>query len=235
MSFPIFITKAIPERQVYMKTYCTNCRKEINRKPSKINNGNNFCCKECEQLFRKGKSKGKSKSNDIIIIGDYSILKINNNLVGPTDIIIDTEDIDKIKQYYWNLRVDRRHPNCKPYVESHILGKRIHLHRLITDCPDGMVVDHIDGNNYNIRKSNLSLVIQHLNTLNRNNTSHLRYDKRGRCYIVSVSIKGKTKYICYTRDIEEANRYAEQLNDDLKNLRIDKILNSKCKCISKIL
>ena len=176
----------------------------------------------------------KMKTNDIVTCDDYSIIKINNNLVGSVDIIIDTEDVDKIKNYFWNLRVDRRHPDCKPYVESHTGNKRTHLHRLITDCPKGMVVDHIDGDNYNNRKSNLRIISQHLNTLNRNKTSHLRYDKRGRCYIVSVRIKGKVKYICYTRDIEEANRYAEQLNDDLKNLRIDKILNSKCKCISKL-
>ena len=107
------------------------------------------------------------KRNNIFIKEDFAIIEIKNNLLGNLDCIIDIEDVDKVKDYFWNVRYDKRHPNCTIYVETHKNKKRIHLHRLLTNCPKDMVVDHIDGNGLNNKKSNLRICTQSVNCINR--------------------------------------------------------------------
>lgn len=173
-----------------------------------------------------------TKSNEIIIKKNYAIIKIlcqgkNYNC------LIDKEDIDIIKPYYWHLRIDKRHPNCTPYVESiKFINKkriRIHLHRLIMECPQNMVVDHINHNGLDNRKENLRICNQKTNTRNRKTSSHINYVKRDDIYNVSFYINGKAKYLCYTRDIKEAKYYAKLGEELFKNNKIEELLNIPCK------
>ncbi len=145
---------------------CSNCGKKYQSKNNRIYN-NCFCCKKCESEFRKGKYNGERKYNDILIKDDYALIKINNSTLGEIETLIDIEDIDKVKEYYWNVRIDKRHPNCTLYVESRSNKKRIHLHRVITNCPQNMVVDHIDGNGLNNKKDNLRVCTQAVNCANK--------------------------------------------------------------------
>lgn len=84
-----------------MVTYiCSNCGKIIERKFSRkdLNYKNHFCCKKCEAKYRKNKPKENKKQNEIIIKKDYAIIKVENNLFGKFDCLIDIEDIEKINQ-----------------------------------------------------------------------------------------------------------------------------------------
>lgn len=199
------------------KLKCSNCGKEIQSK-KKARYTNSFCSKKCESEFRKGKLTRERKQNEIVINNDYAIIKIQNNQKGKLDCFIDIEDIEKVKNYYWNIRYDKRHPNSTMYVESHkrLNGKnvRIHLHRLITNCPDKYVVDHINGNGLDNRKNNLRVVTQKSNTLNRifsNRTLPTGVILDGRSKNTSpyiVTFQGK--YIGRFKDVESAkNKYLE--------------------------
>lgn len=97
-------------------------------------------------------------------------LKIkNSNLVA----IIDDEDYLKVKDYVWRLTRKKYNDGSNYlYVSSHIniakyKTKTVYLHRIITDCPAGLVVDHIDGNTLDNRKSNLKICTQSENCKNR--------------------------------------------------------------------
>jgi hypothetical protein len=46
----------------------------------------------------------------------------------------------------------------KGYVAAKIDGKEIRLHRFITDCPEGLEVDHLDENKLNNCRWNLEIV-----------------------------------------------------------------------------
>ena len=192
---------------------CSYCGKEIKRFPCEIIK-NSFCSKECEKNFRKGKSIGQKKFNEIIIKDNYAIIKINNNLLGELDCLIDIEDIEKIKKYYWNIRYDKRHPKCTVYVEAHYLHKRIHLHRLLTNCPEKLVVDHINGNGLDNRKSNLRIVTQRQNTCNRTHKEirGVYFNKRDNYYITQVSNKVFGRF----RTKEEAIELRKKLNELIK-------------------
>lgn len=76
-------------------------------------------------------------------------------------LIIDYEDYDLVKQYKWSAA----HRGSRYYVETR--RNRTKIHRLIMNCPKGMVVDHIDGNLLNNCRSNLRICSVLENNMNR--------------------------------------------------------------------
>lgn len=97
------------------------------------------------------------KHNIYEIKGDYvELYTFNTN----NKFVIDFEDLEKIKEYCW-------FENNKGYIMNRTNHKNIMLHRLITNCPNDKVVDHIDHNTLNNRKSNLKICSQKENMQNR--------------------------------------------------------------------
>jgi hypothetical protein len=75
--------------------------------------------------------------------------------------IVDAEDYAELSKYKWYVT---RHGGNKYACRC---GKRILMHRVIMKPPRGMVVDHIDGNGLNNRRSNLRICTQGQNSCNR--------------------------------------------------------------------
>jgi hypothetical protein len=87
--------------------------------------------------------------------------------------IVDAEDFDRLKQYQWHAC------KCKStfYACRAEGGRTIRMHRQIMCAPKGLLVDHIDHNGSNNRKSNLRLCTHAQN-----------------CYNQQVSSTGSSKY-----------------------------------------
>lgn len=81
---------------------------------------------------------------------------------------IDIPDMEKIQQYYWQV-------NSNGYVRTNINNKEVLLHRFLINAPDDKIVDHINRDPLDNRKSNLRLceTIENARnkSLNRKNTS----------------------------------------------------------------
>lgn len=79
--------------------------------------------------------------------------------------IIDAEDLPLVSNYCWHVS---HGGSGLYYVESSAKGsrKKVKLHRLVTNCPDGMEVDHRDRNPLNNRKNNLRVVTHKQNMEN---------------------------------------------------------------------
>lgn len=77
--------------------------------------------------------------------------------------IIDSDDADKVGRWNWacGSYAFRIH-NCP------VLGRRVHMtiHRVVMDAPPGLEVDHINGNRFDNRKSNLRLATHRQNGCN---------------------------------------------------------------------
>lgn len=82
--------------------------------------------------------------------------------------IVDDEDYEWISKLNWQAS-KRRDGKCFYAVSK----GGIRMHRLILDCPDELIVDHINGNGLDNRKCNLRIGTQSLNCVNRKTTPGL--------------------------------------------------------------
>lgn len=84
--------------------------------------------------------------------------------------IIDLADFDRVANFSWT--VHQSSTQKKPYVKaciSKVGGKQTFalLHRFVLDAAPGTIVDHINGNPLDNRRSNLRLVTPAENVFNR--------------------------------------------------------------------
>lgn len=135
-----------------------------------------------KELMRDVPSRAK-KENTYVIENDVVYLyDVNQNCY-----IIDAEDLPRVKGLYF--RKFR-----KGYAIATLRGlkakKNVFLHRYIMDCSEGMVVDHIDHNVFNNRKSNLRICTIAENTYNRANVKGVKQTSSGK-WLASIFKDGK--------------------------------------------
>ena len=156
------------------------------------------------------KTSRPKKLNEIIVEGD--IAKIICYRKGEAyEVLIDAEDVDKVKDYTWNVHSKRLY--CYTLLNKSNTG----LHRYIMNAPEGMVVDHINGDTLDNRKCNLRICTQQENLMNRpkpkNNTSGRKgvyWDKTYNKWKVCIKINGKQKHLAYFDNKEDAVKLREE-------------------------
>lgn len=133
-----------------------------------------------------------------------------DHIVGIFDngkeLLIDKEDLEIVSARQWFI-------DSGGYASTGFQSHRTRLHRLLLSgsIPDGMVVDHINRNKLDNRRSNLRICEQVVNTRNvglkKNNTSGVPgvfYDKRAHKWRAQISYQGRTKQIGIFDDYEDA-------------------------------
>jgi hypothetical protein len=119
--------------------------------------------------------------------------------------MVDPEDYDELMKRRWTL--NRNRGNL--YAIRRVKRRQILMHRVIMNAPDGMVVDHIDGNGLNNCKSNLRICTREQNRYNtrpRGGMSHFK----GVTYRKSVD--KYTAVIGYKRDKFEIGEFDDPLD-----------------------
>lgn len=128
-----------------------------------------YCTKHYAQIQHHGKIIDTSyNKNEIIEHDDYAeiiVRKKDGTIKGIA--IIDLDDVDRCRRFKWGM-----------YSNGYFYGSinkilRIRLHRFIMNAGDyslNNIVDHIDRNPANNRKSNLRIVNSTIN--NRNKKVH---------------------------------------------------------------
>lgn len=121
-------------------------------------------------------------------------------------VIIDDEDFSKISQYKWHIHKS----GTKDYARAWINGRREYMHRFIMQ---GDLIDHINGNGLDNRKSNLRLADKSLNAINSkirsdNSTGYrgVTFNKKTKKYMAEISRNGKRTYLGLFNTAEEAHR-----------------------------
>lgn len=103
----------------------------------------------------------KKKYNEIITKENYSIMIVKHK--GKIlEVLIDNEDVEKIVSVgSWHAILDKTLQIPSFYIAhrfSNKNGKGVYkLHRLIMNCPRDKVIDHINHNTLDNRKSNLRI------------------------------------------------------------------------------
>lgn len=146
------------------------------------------------------------------------------------NVLIDTEDLPKLLSDGGSWCVDLPY-ECKelarkPYAirnASTTNGKRkfVKLHRELVNAPDEYLVDHINGNTLDNRKSNLRVTDQIVNQLNRKSANRnsktgvkgVHFDNTREKWIGAIQINGKARRKRFS-NFDDALDYVTKLREE---------------------
>jgi hypothetical protein len=190
-----------------------------------------LCEKHSMQYKRHGKISKRTRfdKNEIVIVDDFAEIYLydkNQNIVGKTKI--DTDDVDKCKNYKFFLKISK---GGKQYVQQRI--GRMHLSHIVTGFvkQKGYEIDHINGDSLDNRKENLRIVTHQHNMMNQrvlpsNNTSGeigVTWNKRVGRWDAQLKLNGKHIYLGTYDNIEDA--IAARKNGEIKYFGEYKTIN----------
>ena len=177
-----------------------DCGNEVKTSKGELTSGHTKSCGCYNRECTVKRNKESIKHNKYI--------KRDNYIEGITrkgeSFLIDNESLELCKKYTWWL-------NNSGYIETRIEQKRVFLHRLLTNCPSDMIVDHINRNPLDNRLENLRIVTSSQNVMNSNIRSDNALGIKGvtrkkDCdrYEAHICKDGKDYYLGLFRDLEEA-------------------------------
>lgn len=185
---------------------CPICGKESYKRQSEIQ-PTNYCSKKCYQA-----TLNKSQ---YITEGEITKIIIPNKTKGEVVAFIDTKNLEKVRPFSWALERNN-------YVSHR--GRRVYvkLHRLITNCPDDMQVDHIDRNPLNNLENNLRICtpsenMQNKSKISKHNKScgvkNITWSKKENKWIVTIQIQNTRKQIGKFVNLEDAKIAAQEARE----------------------
>jgi hypothetical protein len=128
------------------------------------------------------------------------------------EAIIDAADAPLVEGFNWSAMVAPRSVYAKRNDRTGDKARTVQMHRVILSEPEGLEVDHIDGDGLNNTRDNLRVATkaqnQHNRRINRDNTSGLKgvswCKHAGKCQ-ARITINGKLKHLGYFNTKEEAH------------------------------
>lgn len=150
--------------------------------------------------------------NDYRIDGETTVIQVIRK--GEIhEVFIDTTDLEFLSEFRGTWHLDNR-----GYIKRVIKGKLELMHRVLMNPPNDMVVDHIDGNPLNNRKSNLRVVTWGQNTQNITSNKRSKTGIRGvslenrwrERWRARVRVNGKDVDLGYFKTKEEAEAAAKR-------------------------
>lgn len=147
------------------------------------------------------------------VCGDIAYIPLSKGM----EAIVDSSDVPILMNSNWCLQ-RRCYPDgsvrSQYAVTQFFDGKKqsVRMHNVVFGhIPHGYVVDHINGNSLDNRRSNLRLATYHQNNCNskrpRNNKSGVKgvsWVERDKRWRASIGVKGKSVYLGYFVNIEDA-------------------------------
>jgi hypothetical protein len=131
--------------------------------------------------------------------------------------IVDSADYEWLREFRW---VAHKSPHTDTWYAVYKVGERdlrrnVWMHRLIMNAPEGLTVDHKDGDGLHNWRDNLRLCPHWLNRgnsrKNSRNTSGFKgvhLDKRNGHWLAMIRVHGKTQHIgCFLTPEEAAAAY----------------------------
>lgn len=149
---------------------------------------------------------------------DFTTIYVDKPSGETVEFMIDTEDLEKLSAYPIKM-VAWMNPCTKTYYG--VFSRKIpggsrkntttYLHRIITDAPKGMMVDHINHDTTDNRKSNLRVCTASENQQNRKRKTHgesgvrgVNFDKRVNKYYGRIYVNGKQMFLGYFETLSGA-------------------------------
>jgi len=144
------------------------------------------------------------------------------------EVIIDTEDIQRLVDLNWHWHVSYKKNSQSWYVEASVyrgngqINKTYYLHKVLMDAVFGQVVDHKNNNPLDNRKENLRVTENLKNTKNRksknsnNKSGHRNVSWNGNTWSIQLQIDGVNTVLKRFKknQLEEAGEYAEKMREE---------------------
>lgn len=145
---------------------CDYCESKGSEQKIFCRDGKYLCQKHYNQMYLYGKILKRTvrDRNEIIYKDGYAEIVLYNfehNEIART--LIDTDDVELVLNYKWNF--DLRHN----YATTRVKQKHLGLHQLIMDTKKlghSVVVDHINRDGLDNRRSNLRVANKSVNAIN---------------------------------------------------------------------
>ncbi len=124
--------------------------------------------------------------------------------------IVDDEDYEMLVSFgSWYAKKTAK--DGLVYAVCSVKNRQIQMGRVITSCPKGKVVDHINGSALDNRKSNLRVCYQRENMMNQaphkgtaSGYKGVRWDKEKKRWRAEIEYDGKRYSLGRHRDIKNA-------------------------------
>jgi len=151
----------------------------------------------------------RRKKNKIITDSTGTYLLLHSRKYGTACAYFDPEDIQKIEEYTWGLvfsRTRRKGAELEVRATMKVDGmiKTLPLQRHLMPVQAPMVIDHIDQNPLNYRKSNLRAVTPQQNQFNRGNTRGYSWCQQMRSYRARIILNKKFHCLGYYQTERDA-------------------------------
>lgn len=167
-----------------------------------------YTAKFCSMHIRRKDPMGYSKRDKREIIDRIDGTSLVPLQLGGGYAIIDTIDKHLIEAYKF-------HTTKRCSVDTTINGKKVKIHHLIMGKPNnGLVIDHINRNHLDNRRSNLRMITQKLNSVNTVGAKRssvykgVSWNKERNKWISVIVSNRKTIHLGrYTDEIEAAKAY----------------------------
>ena len=127
--------------------------------------------------------------------------------------LVDDDDFDELNQYNWCFHNGYA---VRGVAISQGKQKTQLMHRLITNCPDDMEVDHINHDKLDNRKSNLRVCSSSENSHNQKMQTKVKssrfkgvyFNKNANKWQAQIKLDDKNKYLgLFTNEIDAAIAY----------------------------
>lgn len=126
--------------------------------------------------------------------------------------VIDEDDLEKVSFCSWNFE---RYARANVWLKDKKKYKVMYMHRIIANAPEGMDVDHINGDKLDNRKENLRVCTRSENLHNIRTKTATRSGLRGAyreqnrgkgCrWFSQISVRGKVHHLGRFDTAEEAH------------------------------
>lgn len=135
--------------------------------------------------------------------------------------IVEQQDYERVRQYHWFPKEGFNTTYARSQKQINNKKVPLILHRFIMDAKPGEIVDHINRNGLDCRRSNLRIVPRYVNHINvvrkqKSNAGYRGVHKRkwsntkgnylNKPFSVAIQVNGKCKHLGYYATAEEGAR-----------------------------
>lgn len=161
-------------------------------------------CKKSEYLADYHKKNNEYENN-----GEYTKVYTSDK---QDFFIVDTDDVERIKDFYWSIENNGYPINTKTGIR---------LHRYLMSYPKDMYVDHISGDKRDNRRSNLRVCTPQQNSFNRHSSLNnktgvigVHQNERGK-FVAQIGIDHHRYHLGIFETCEEAEIARKEAEEEL--------------------